>query len=518
MGRDASSLIQFYERFLGRRRFSAATRPSLLVGGNLDLVGSASPPGSAATDEPQVFGLQPASPREPEQAAAAAAPPANPFLSAAPLTPGAAAKRRTPWSFKQTVLLSPKRRGSTVLVWTAVGSVAAITLWAFVAPIAETIAVQGKLEPDNNTQRIDTPAPGVVEAVLVREGQRVRRGDPLVRFDLREPRSKLAAAESIRQQLINENQIAAATLGDALATARLSPNQRLQLRSQAQEFASRLESARQDLRKAQVVLAGHRNDLLTYSNIAQRFASLVGQGAASEIQLIQARQQEDQARNSVEEDLREIARLEAVLANVRAGTNVDLRRKIEANLSEIARNDSEIRLAKLQIQNGLLTAPVDGTVFDLEVRAGSVVAQGTGMSADTNSKPLLKVVPFDALQARVYIPNRAVGFVRPGLPADLSIDTFEAGDFGYIPAEVIRIGSDALSPDEQKRVLGTDSQGLYYPAVLRLSRQNIKLNRIKVPLQSGMTLTADIKLRERRPINILFSFLEDQRRNLERLR
>ena len=496
MGRDASSLIDLYERFLGRKRFRA-TPPSPPARGEVDLVGPATPAS---------FGADPASP------------PPNPFQSGAPATPGAPRKPRAPWSFQQTVLLTRKRRSSTVLVWTAVGSVAAVILWACVAPIAETIAVQGKLEPDNNTQRIDTPAPGVVEAVLVREGQRVRRGDPLVRFDLREPRSKLAAAESIRQQLINENQIAAATLGDARATARLSPNQRLQLRSQSQEFASRLESARQDLRKAQVVLAGHRSDLTTYANIANRYAELVGQGAASELQLIEARQQEEQARNAVAADLREIARLEAVLANVSATTNVDLRRKIEQNLSEIARNDSEIRLAKLQIQNGLLIAPADGTVFDLEVRPGSVVAQGTGMSADTSSKPLLRIVPFDALQARVYIPNRAVGFLRPGLPADLSIDTFEAGDFGYIPAEVIRIGSDALSPDEQKRVLGTDSTGLYYPAVLKLSRQNIKLNRTKVPLQSGMTLTADIKLRERRPINILFSFLEDQRRNLERLR
>ena len=41
---------------------------------------------------------------------------------------------------------------------------------------------------------------------------------------------------------------------------------------------------------------------------------------------------------------------------------------------------------------------------------------------------------------------------------------------------------------------------------------------IIVPLQAGMSLTADIKLRERRFINIFTGFFEDQRRNLERLR
>jgi HlyD family secretion protein len=111
-----------------------------------------------------------------------------------------------------------------------------------------------------------------------------------------------------------------------------------------------------------------------------------------------------------------------------------------------------------------------------------------------------------------------VGFVRPGLKADLSIDTYQASDFGYISAKVIGVGSDALNADEQKRVLGTDAQGLYFPAVLRLERQNIKLIDQQVPLQAGMSLTADIKLRERKFINILLSFLENQRRNLERLR
>ena len=515
MPHDASGLIRFYERFLGRRRFSGSPSRRLSAEA-FDLVGAAHRP---SAQDPPVFGLQPSQAKgeAPQELLREVA--SNPFRASSPSSPASPpTQQRGPWSFRQTVLLTRKHRSSTLLVWTAVGSVSAVIVWAFVAPIAETIAVQGKLEADNNTQRIDTPAPGVVEAVLVKEGQRVRKGDPLVRFDLREARSKLAASETIRQRLINDNLIASATLGDPAATARLSGNQKQQLMSQAKEFSSRLETARQELQKAKVVLSGHRDDLAVYTNIVQRFSELVKQGAASELQLIQARQQQQQSKNSVAESLREVAKLQASLTNTNATTNVELRRKIEDNLSEIAKSDSEIRLAKLQIQYGLLSSPVAGTVFDLEVRPGSVVAQGTGLSANTGSKPLLKVVPFDALQARVYIPNKAVGFVRPGLRAELSIDTFQAGDFGYIPAEVISIGSDALTSDEQKRALGTDSQGLYYPAVLRLSRQNINLNRKQVPLQSGMTLTADIKLRERRPINILFNFLEDQRRNLERLR
>ena len=204
--------------------------------------------------------------------------------------------------------------------------------------------------------------------------------------------------------------------------------------------------------------------------------------------------------------------------NTGAVTSVELRRKVEENLRQIAQLDSEVQLARQQIQFGELTAPAAGTVFDIEVSPGSVVAQGTGTNSSAVGKSLMKVVPQEALEAQVYLPNTAIGFVQPGQTAQLSIAAFEAGDFGTVPAVVERIASDALTADEQTRVLGTQASGLFYPAVLRLERQTIDLRRKQVPLQAGMTLTADIKLRERRFINIFTSFFEDQRRNLERLR
>ena len=417
------------------------------------------------------------------------------------------------WQFSQTVLLRKSGLSSSALVWSAVGITAAVVLWAVVSPLNETVAVQGKLQPISSVKRIDAPVPGQVEAVLVSEGQRVKKGQPLLRFDLQDARSSLKAALAVRAQLLNEIQIDRASLGEVDGRG-LSPNQRRQLASQQSDINSRRQAAQQDLLKSQARLRGQLATLATAQNVANRYRDLRDSGAVSEVQVLDAttKVQELEAQRSVEE--REISRLRAVLAGIQASPGVDLRKRIEDNLSRIAELDRDISQARQRIHYGVLTAPARGQVFDITVGVGSVVQ----VVQQDSAKPVMKIVPDDALQAKVYLPNTVIGFVRVGQRADISLDTLPATDYGRIPATVASIGSDALSSTELGRDPASNAQGLYFPAVLKLKRQSLALEHKSIPLQAGMSLTADITLRQRRYINIITGYLENQRLNLERLR
>ena len=136
----------------------------------------------------------------------------NPFIPGASES-SAPAPSQKPWSFNQPVLLKKTNRNRNVLVWSLVGSVAFAGVWSALAPLQETVAVSGKLQPIQAVQDIEALIPGVVESVLVRDGQTVARGDVLLRFDPRDAAARLEAAQSNRDRLQNQVAINRVILG-----------------------------------------------------------------------------------------------------------------------------------------------------------------------------------------------------------------------------------------------------------------------------------------------------------------
>ena len=416
-----------------------------------------------------------------------------------------------PWSFNQPVLLRKTRRNSSVLVWTLVGTTTFATLWAFLAPLPETVAVQGKLQPTQAIKNVEAALPGVVDTVLVQEGQQVSAGDLLLRFDPRETKAQLSAARVQREVLNNKISINRVLLGE-LPNENLSPNQ-LNLLEQLHEQQSGVKTSQQESEKlTRVRIEGLQRSLKTAETIAESYRLLLRDGATSELQALIARSKADDLSTELEAQQRQLASLRANHRSANAGSMAMMRNEIEQNLRSIAALDREIEAGGVRLSRIELRASIDAVVFDINVSSGSVI------EPSNETKPLLKLIPQNNLQAKVFIPNDAIGFVGTNQRADISLNAFKASDFAYLPATVERVGSDALTPDEQRRELGQEAQGLYFPAVLKLQRQSLKLGQRSVPLQPGMSLTADIHLRDRRFISAITDLLDDKRRGLERMR
>jgi len=178
-------------------------------------------------------------------------------------------------------------------------------------------------------------------------------------------------------------------------------------------------------------------------------------------------------------------------------------RVIIDNNKRIAELDSQISQAQQTIKYQKITAPIDGVVFDLKARPGFV-------PQPSQAEALLKIVPDgcptqikDAakgcLVAEVDVTNQDIGFVRVGQKADIRIDSFSYSEYGDIKGEVISIGSDALPPDENHRFYR-------FPVRVSLSSQELVLkDKSTLPLQSGMSVSVNIKVNENRTVLGLFT-------------
>ena len=183
--------------------------------------------------------------------------------------------------------------------------------------------------------------------------------------------------------------------------------------------------------------------------------------------------------------------------------------------SELADLRSRLAEARVTLRYQLLQSPVDGVVFDLKPTAKGFTAQST--------QTVMKVVPDGSLEAKVEVPSNKIGFVTVpvGCPkdldicmkADISIDSYPSTDFGVLEGKVTRIGSDALPPDPQEQ-----RDQLSFPVTIHLDQQKLSLKSgASLPLQVGMSLTANIKLRKVTYLQLLLGEFQNKAESLQRL-
>jgi len=179
-----------------------------------------------------------------------------------------------------------------------------------------------------------------------------------------------------------------------------------------------------------------------------------------------------------------------------------LDQQIQTLKSDLANLSSQRTSQVVKLRYQEIRSPVEGIVFDLKPTASGFVARG--------SEPVMTIVPIDTLEARVEVPSNKIGFIHNGQSTDLSIDSYRATDFGVLKGVVRKIGSDALPPDPS-----TGLAGYRFPVDIQLKSQSLVLkDGQSLPLQVGMSLTANIKLRKVSYLQLLMGGLRDRTESL----
>ncbi|MCP9917622.1 HlyD family secretion protein [Cyanobium sp. ATX 6F1] len=386
---------------------------------------------------------------------------------ARPNKPGAlvraaqSAIERRAQSSHEELALQQSRFLARTLTWTLIGCTGLALAWLALAKTEEVVVAPGKLEPIGNVKIVQMPVGGVLDRMLVKDGERVKSGQVLLRLD-------------------NE-----ATLDRQRSLIQTIAAKEEQLRLKTVELARYL-----NLNDTEQGVLGRNRDL--EQEILDRLETLQKQGATAELQYLQQRNKVKEVQGELDKTRVDRLRQSAIVEQA-----------IEQLKGELADLGSKLTELRVNIRYQDIRSPVDGVVFDLKPTGPGFVAQG--------SEPIMKIVPYANLLAKVEIPSNKIGFVRVGKPAEISIDSFPSSDFGVIEGTVKEIGSDALPPDQLK-------QTYRFPAQIQLSRQTLKLKSGQLlPLQVGMSLTANIKLRKVTYLQLLLSDFKDKTDSLKKI-
>lgn len=224
--------------------------------------------------------------------------------------------------------------------------------------------------------------------------------------------------------------------------------------------------------------------LETNEKILERMEILESQGAVEENTMLQQRDKVF----SMEVQIQEV--IEQMVQN---------KSNYERNKSDL---EARLKQSVIQKQYEQVFATTEGVAFQIKASTNGVLPIG---------ETIMKIVPQKKLKGEVSITNKDIGFVRIGQSTQVRVDAFNFTQFGYINGQISSIGADAETPDE-------DNATYSFPVEIELERNYLMTDDIKIPVKSGMAITANIKLREKRLISIVSDIFNDNYDALRRLR
>ncbi|MBC5785076.1 HlyD family type I secretion periplasmic adaptor subunit [Ramlibacter sp. USB13] len=403
--------------------------------------------------------------------------------------------------------------------------------WSIFGHVDIVAVAPGRIVVSERTKLIQPLERSVVRRVLVKDGQRVKAGQPLVELD---PTSASADKTAVEEQLkantsdaLRARALLKAMQGGAVdlrATPLLdvpsswSPAERstaqMQLAAERSEIGAKLARLAAEIQRRQAEAATMREavaKLETTLPLARQREEDVKRLAAQGFMSGHAGQDRTRERIELERDLAtQRAKLQETLAGLheseyaRAAYLAETRRTLhdreaQADLRRQAATQEHAKAVHRE-QLATLTAPVDGVIQQVSVHtSGGVV---------TEAQILMIVVPEGAqITAEVTLENKDIGFVAPGQAAAIKLETFNFTRYGTIDGRVTIVTADAVN--DEKR-------GAIFPVTLALAHDEIDVDGKMIRLAPGMNLTAEIKTGKRRVIEYLLSPI--QRATSESLR
>jgi membrane fusion protein len=381
-------------------------------------------------------------------------------------------------SWGEVVSLQPI--SSTILSWSLAMLVTIILCFITIAQYARKETVTGYLTPTFGTAKIFVPQQGFIKELHVKEGQEVAEGDPLL--------TVVTSQINANGDDVNAAVLAALTQQRDVVERQIGAEER-RTASEHDRLASTIKGIEAETAQLEDQREIQSDRLKLSESFVSSGAKLTASGALPAIELKRREQAALEQKQNVASLDQQITARRTQLTD--AQHTLEQLPIVAAERIRVLRNDLswiEQRVAEVNGRRAyIIKAPTSGRVSTLQATVGQI--------ADPRYMQL-EIVPLDAtLQAELFFPTRAFGFVRPGQQVRMLYDAFPYQKFGTYRGSVTKVSHTILTGNDTTGPITLKEPA--YRVTVALARPDIDAYGLKMPLQPGMLLKADVVLEQR---------------------
>ena len=415
---------------------------------------------------------------------------------------------------------NPYRRMGWLIIWLGV---AGFLLWAALAPLDKGVPASGAVKVSGNRKAVQSAVDGSIKRLLVRDGDRVRFGQPILILDDTQARTQanslriqLATARATAARLVAERDGAdnidfpaelASGKVDARVAAAVSMQREL-LQSRRMALASELNAMREteqgylsSLRGLNDTLAARRRQEQALREQAASLRALAADGYVSRNRLLDTERLLAEVMGDVAENAGRVGQLQRQVAEQRLRITqrqeqhqAEVRAQLADATLEAEALSERLAAAEYELRHTEVLAPATGAIVGL-----SVFTEGGFIRAGNE---LMHVVPSDgALVVEGQVPVNLIDTVHAGLPVELMFTAFNQNTTPRVPGEVRVVGADRLV-DERSGMP-------YYPIEVAVTDEGMQ-KLAGQDLRPGMPVEVFVRTGERSLLSYLFKPLIDR--------
>ncbi|SEI08609.1 membrane fusion protein, protease secretion system [Pseudomonas asplenii] len=445
------------------------------------------------------------------------------------LTPGADASREQALSVAGTHALPGASTDAARAARHGVGflvlALGGFLLWACLAPLDQGVTGSGTVVVAGERKAVQSLVGGVVEQLLVSDGDRVARGQLLVQLNTVQAQSQLDVTLG---RLLNDRSIEARLIAERLGNAEIQwpvelleradePQVKAAMALQGQLFASRRAELGSRLQIIEHEAAALRQQLLGYEGVKRNYDAqirfqqqeleglrdLAREGYVPRNKLFEAERNAAQLAGQIASAVGDIGKTRQAINESRfkaLQTQQEFRRDAETQLSEVSAEAAgyadQIRALQFEVDNGAIRAPVAGQVMDVNLHTEGGVAQA--------GQTLMQVVPLEAPMAITarFEPLMA-NKLRPGLPVHVHFTALQRVDTPTVTAMLTTVSADQLLDEQTHRP--------YFSAKIEIAADTVAaLQNAGLLVRPGMLADVTVVTGERTLMNYLMKPLRER--------